>query len=86
MNEFLEVMGHSFRSAEILHVLGHFGAHFFSEAEEVVDAILARHHHGLEFFRAEAVFTEFFFGDRFYVVKRPPIDLNTVFLLDVVVG
>ena len=85
LDEFLEVMGDRLRGTEVLHVLGHLYAHFFTEAEEVIDAVFARHHHGLEFIRADAVLAKFFFRYRLDMIKRPPVNPDVVFFLNVIV-
>ena len=78
-------MGYGLGGTEILHVLGNLDAHFFAEAEEVVNAIFTRHHHCLELIGADPVFAEFLFRDRLDMIKRPPIYLDGIFLLNVIV-
>ena len=86
LDKLLEVMGHSLGGAEILHVLGDLDAHLFTEAEKVVNAVLAGHHDCLEFIRADTKLTEFLFRDRLHMIKGPPVYLDSILLLNVIVG
>lgn len=85
LDKLLEIVGDRLRGTEVLHVLGHLDAHFLAEAEEVINTVLAGHHHSLEFIRAEAVFTEFLFRDRFHMIERPPVYLDGILLLNIIV-
>ena len=79
-------MGNCLRGTEVLHVLGHLDAHFLAKAEEVINAVFAGHHDRLELIRANAMLTEFYFRDRLNMIERPPVYLDSIFLLNVVVG
>ena len=83
--EFLEVMSNCFRGTEIFHVLRNLTAHFFAHPEEMVNAVFAGHHNSLELIRADAVLSKLLFSDGLDMVKWPPVNLDAVFLLNVVV-
>lgn len=85
LDKFLKVVGYRLGGAEVLHVLRDFDAHFFTEAEKMVNAVFAGHHDGLEFIRSDAVLTEFLFRDGFNMIKGAPVNLDPVFFFDVVV-
>ncbi len=78
-------MGDGLRGTEVFHVLGHLDAHFLTKAEEVINAVFAGHHHCLEFIRADAMLTEFLFSDRLNMIERPPVYLDAIFLLNIIV-
>lgn len=86
LDKLLEVKRNGLRGTEILHILGDFDPHFITEAEKMIDAVFTGHHYGLKLVRAYAVFTEFLFRYGFHVIERSPVNLDSVFLFDVVVG
>ena len=86
LDKFLKVVGDGFGGTEVLHVLGNFNPHLLAEAEKVVDAVFAGHHHRLELVRADAGFPEFLLGDGLHVIERPPVDLDSIFLFYIIVG
>lgn len=79
-------MGHCLGGTEVLHILGDLDTHFFAKTEEVVNAVFTRHHHCLELIGADPVFAEFLLRDRLDMIKRSPVYLDSVFLLNVIVG
>ena len=85
LDKLLKVMGDGLRGTEVFHVLGYLNAHFLAKAEEVINTVFARHDHCLEFIRANAVLAEFFFRDGLNMIERPPVYLDAIFLLNIVV-
>ena len=85
LDKLLKVVGHGLGGTEILHVLGDLDAHLLAEAEEMINAVFAGHHHGLELIRADAVFAKFLFRDRLDMIERPPVYLDSIFLLNIIV-
>ena len=52
----------------------------------MVNAVFASHHYRLKFIRADAVLPEFLFRDRLDMIEWPPIYMDVIFLLNVVLG
>ena len=85
LNEFLEVMGDSLRGTEVFHVLGDFATHFFAHPKEMIDAVFAGHDDSLKLIRADAVLSKLLFSNGLDMVEWPPVNMDTVFFLNVVV-
>jgi hypothetical protein len=82
----LQIQGDLFVDAEILHFLGNGDAHFFAQAEKMVDAVSGIENNGGMVENGNLLLSEILCGETFHLDERTEIYFQTIFVSQIKVG